>query len=128
MRRKGDSALVPNEVKILMAAIATTMSGESEFHGYALAKELAAMEGAQIPMSQSTLYRALRRLEDRGALASRWESVEDVEADGRDGPPRRYYTVTAAGVAEAKAAVAARELAKHRSSRQAWLPKPADGA
>lgn len=122
MRRKGDTELVTNEVKLLLAAIAVTTSGESEFHGYSLAKELARLEGAQTPMSQSTLYRALRRLEERGALRSRWESIEESQAEGRDGPPRRYYTVTASGVAAAREAVAKSEQAKLVSPWQTWVP------
>lgn len=122
MRRKGDTELVTNEVKLLLAAIAVTTSGESQFHGYSLAKELACLEGAQTPMSQSTLYRALRRLEERGALQSRWESIEESQAEGRDGPPRRYYTVTAFGVAAAREAVAKSEQAKLASPWQTWVP------
>lgn len=122
MRRRGDTELVTNEVKLLLTAISMTTSGDSEFHGYALAKELARLEGTQTPMSQSTLYRALRRLDDRGALQSRWESIEEVEADGHDGPPRRYYTITATGVAAAGGAVARSERAKHASPWQTWVP------
>jgi PadR family transcriptional regulator PadR len=122
MRRRGDTELVTNEVKLLLTAISMTTSGDSEFHGYALAKELARLEGAHTPMSQSTLYRALRRLDDRGALQSRWESVEESQAEGRDGPPRRYYMITATGVAAARAAVARSEQAQHASAWQAWVP------
>ena len=122
MRRRGDTELVTNEVKLLLAAISMTTSGDSEFHGYSLAKELARLEGAHTPMSQSTLYRALRRLEDRGALQSRWESIEESQVDGRDGPPRRYYTITATGVAAAKAAVADSERAQRTAAWQTWVP------
>lgn len=122
MRRRGDTELVTNEVKLLLAAISMTTSGDSEFHGYSLAKELARLEGAHTPMSQSTLYRALRRLEDRGALQSRWESIEESQVDGRDGPPRRYYTITATGVAAAKAAVANSERAQRAAAWQTWVP------
>lgn len=122
MRRRGDTELVTNEVKLLLAAISMTTSGDSEFHGYSLAKELARLEGAHTPMSQSTLYRALRRLEDRGALQSRWESIEESQVDGRDGPPRRYYTITATGVAAAKAAVANSERAQRAAVWQTWVP------
>ena len=72
--------------------------------------------------AQSTLYRALRRLEDRGALQSRWESIEESQVDGRDGPPRRYYTITATGVAAAKAAVANSERAQRAAAWQTWVP------
>jgi PadR family transcriptional regulator PadR len=122
MRRRGDTELVTNEVKLLLAAISMTTSGDSEFHGYSLAKELARLEGAHTPMSQSTLYRALRRLEGRGALQSRWESIEESQVDGRDGPPRRYYTITATGVAAAKAAVANSERAQRAAAWQTWVP------
>ncbi len=122
MRRKGDTELVTNEVKLLLAAISMTTSGDSEFHGYSLAKELAHLEGAQTPMSQSTLYRALRRLEERGALRSRWESIEESQADGRDGPPRRYYTITADGVAAAQQAVARSEQDQRVAAWQTWVP------
>jgi len=118
MRRKGDTALVPNEVKLLLVGISMTTSGDTEFHGYALAKELAVLEGKQVPMSQSTLYRALRRLEARGALESRWES-SDTE---RDGPPRRYYTVTASGVAEARSAVGQADSTGTVSPWKSWVP------
>jgi PadR family transcriptional regulator PadR len=122
MRRRGDTELVTNEVKLLLTAVSITTSSDSEFHGYSLAKELARLEGVQTPMSQSTLYRALRRLEERGALQSRWESVEESQTDGRDGPPRRYYTITAAGVAAAREAVAREEQASRASVWQNWVP------
>jgi DNA-binding PadR family transcriptional regulator len=123
MRRKGDSALVPNEVKLLFAGVSMTKAGEKEFHGYALAKELAGLEGTPHPMAQSTLYRALRRLEERGALESRWESMDEVVADGRDGPPRRYYRVTPTGVAVALEAFEAAERARSASPWKAWVPR-----
>ncbi|MEN8235763.1 MAG: helix-turn-helix transcriptional regulator [Actinomycetota bacterium] len=105
-----------------------TTSGDTEFHGYALAKELARLEGVPSPMAQSTLYRALRRLEERGTLQSRWESMEEVAADDRDGPPRRYYTVTATGVAVATAAVVEAERAKLTNPWQTWVPNLIQGA
>lgn len=122
MRRKGDTELVRNEVKLLLAAISMTTSGDSEFHGYSLAKELAHLEGAQTPMSQSTLYRALRRLEERGALRSRWESIEESQVEGRDGPPRRYYTITANGVAAAREAVARSQQSQRAGAWHTWVP------
>ncbi len=127
MRRRGDSELVPNEAKLLVAAIAMTTSSEREFHGYALAKELAALEGAKIPMSQSTLYRALRRLEARGALESRWETDEELRGTERDGPPRRYYTVTGTGIAEARAAVTRLESGGAVPAWKTWVPRLLEG-
>jgi DNA-binding PadR family transcriptional regulator len=42
-----------------------------------------------MPIEEGTLYPLLRRLESQGLLASVWQ------AD--DGPPRRYYTLSAHG-------------------------------
>jgi DNA-binding PadR family transcriptional regulator len=52
-------------------------------------------------LPSGTVYPVLRRLEEAGLLRSRWEAVQTARAELR--PPRRYYTLTAAG------AVAARE-------------------
>jgi PadR family transcriptional regulator PadR len=123
MRRRGDTELVPNEVKLLIATISATTSAAPEIHGYALARELARLEGSSLTMSQSTLYRALRRLEARGALESRWEPMAAVEKDGRDGPPRRYYRVSSSGVAMARASVQDAERAKASNPWQAWVPQ-----
>ena len=42
-----------------------------------------------------TVYPALRRLEDAGALASTWEEQGIAQAEQR--PPRKYYEMTRAG-------------------------------
>ncbi len=102
MRRVGGSALVKNEVKVLRAAIELVRRGQSEFHGYGLATLLADLEESGSLTNQSALYRALRRLEKQGALTSRWEDPEEAASEGREGRPRRYYEVSAAGVALAR--------------------------
>ena len=45
-----------------------------------------------------TVYKVLRRLEDRGLVTGRWEDAAVAERERR--PRRRYYRLTAAGVAE----------------------------
>src|ERR1044071_6062062 len=42
-----------------------------------------------------TVYPALRRLEDTGYLASKWEKQSIAQAEPR--PPRKYYELTRAG-------------------------------
>jgi PadR family transcriptional regulator, regulatory protein PadR len=42
-----------------------------------------------------TVYPALRRLEEAGYLASKWEKQSIAQAEPR--PPRRYYELTRAG-------------------------------
>jgi DNA-binding PadR family transcriptional regulator len=45
-----------------------------------------------------TVYKVLRRLEERGWIAGRWEDAGVAERERR--PRRRYYRVTADGQAE----------------------------
>lgn len=60
-------------------------------YGYGLLKTL---EGAGIPSDGNTVYPLLRRLEDRGLLASEWNTDESR--------PRKFYRTTATGSALAK--------------------------
>ena len=55
-------------------------------YGYSLRQALA---GQGMVVEEGTLYPLLRRLEAQGLLASEWR-IED-------GPPRRYYTLSAEG-------------------------------
>lgn len=57
-------------------------------YGYSLRQALAERG---MPIEEGTLYPLLRRLEAQGLLASEWR-IED-------GPPRRYYVLSAAGAA-----------------------------
>ncbi len=56
-------------------------------YGYSLRQALAAKD---MPIEEGTLYPLLRRMEEQGLLASEWK-IED-------GPPRRYYALSADGV------------------------------
>jgi len=56
-------------------------------YGYSLRQALAERG---MPIEEGTLYPLLRRLEGQGLLASEWR-IED-------GPPRRYYVLSPAGV------------------------------
>jgi poly-beta-hydroxybutyrate-responsive repressor len=62
----------------------------SEAHGYELLDRLNQFGFAQDPMSSSSVYRRLRRLENRGFVSSRW----DTEGAG---PARRLYQITEEG-------------------------------
>jgi DNA-binding PadR family transcriptional regulator len=112
---------VRNELRLLLTAVDLQLAGEDRFHGYDLATHLATAEDGSSIMSQPTLYRALRRLEERGALTSEWESLDEAAANGREGRPRRYYRLTAAGAELATAELCARQL---RWSRGRLIPLP----
>ena len=94
MRRK-PGTLIPLEVSILRAGLDLSHQGQTEFHGYAMAKEIRAREDARRLAAQGTLYRALDRLEGLRLLESRLEEPESAAAENR--PRRRLYRVTALG-------------------------------
>ena len=117
MRRKPGS-LVPLEIDICRAAAELQQNGVTDFHGYEMAKQLAAATSRQSLAAYGTLYRALGRLEEMGLLRSRWEDPRVAAREGR--PLRRLYALTPAGrraVREAdNAAVAVRR------ARKGWAP------
>ena len=48
-------------------------------------------------LPSGTVYPILRRLEENGLASSRWEHMRLAQQEQR--PPRRYYALTASGVA-----------------------------
>lgn len=68
---------------IVLAALSQLKTAQ---YGYSLRQALAA-RGMEI--EEGTLYPLLRRLEGQGLLTSEWQI--------RDGPPRRYYVLSADG-------------------------------
>lgn len=61
-----------------------------EGHGYELLEGLKEFGFGQNPVDSSTVYRKLRRLENRGFVTSRWDT-------GGAGPARRLYQITEEG-------------------------------
>jgi PadR family transcriptional regulator PadR len=94
MRRR-PGALLPLETAIIAAGIRLQRDGTREFHGFAMAKQLATHGDSRKLTAHGTLYKALDRLETAGLLESNWEDPAKAAADGR--PRRRLYRVTAAG-------------------------------
>lgn len=69
---------------VLVLAVLTRL--RTAQYGYSLRQALA---GAGMAIEEGTLYPLLRRLESQGLLASEWRIEQ--------GPPRRYYTLSAEG-------------------------------
>jgi PadR family transcriptional regulator PadR len=72
---------------------------DGELYGYEIAQRIRERSGAQLAPSEGSLYPALHRLEQQGALVAEWR-----ESDR--GPRRRYYRLTPHGgklLAEARA-------------------------
>jgi PadR family transcriptional regulator, regulatory protein PadR len=61
-----------------------------------------------------TIYPIMARLESAGWVSSRWEDIEP-EAKGR--PRRRYYRLTANGVAQARSALASSDARRQARAR-----------
>jgi PadR family transcriptional regulator len=102
MRRRAGT-LLPLETAIVAAGVRLQRDGTQEFHGFAIARELATAGDARKLTAHGTLYKALDRLETAGLLESSWEDPDRAADEGR--PRRRLYRVTAAGaVALARAA------------------------
>jgi poly-beta-hydroxybutyrate-responsive repressor len=76
-------------------------------YGYELAQAIAAIGFRRATEDPSVVYRLLRALEDDGLATSEWRA-----SDG--GPPRRVYTLTAAGAEylEARADDMRRQVAR----------------
>lgn len=64
---------------------------EKPSHGYQIMEDLGRMTSKNYVPEPGAIYTMLRRMEERGLLASRWESKES-------GADRRVYTLTEAGV------------------------------
>lgn len=62
-----------------------------ELHGYQVLQRIRERSGDALAPSEGTLYPALHRLEQRGALDASW-------GPGDGGPRRRYYRLTDTGV------------------------------
>jgi len=59
-------------------------------HGYRIAKEIDARSGGYFKLTASTVYSALRRLEEDGLVLSSWQGATNS-------PRRRYYYLTEKG-------------------------------
>jgi PadR family transcriptional regulator, regulatory protein PadR len=61
-----------------------------ELHGYGIARWVQEISGEILQIEEGSLYPALRRLEDRGLITSRWAISENNRR-------ARYYALTTAG-------------------------------
>ncbi|MEH1168355.1 PadR family transcriptional regulator [Micromonospora sp. CPCC 205539] len=84
-------------ITIPVAKVLAALLAEPDAERYGL--DLMRMTG----LPSGTLYPVLHRLRAAGWLTADWEAIDPVEA-GR--PARRYYRLTAEGVAEARTALA----------------------
>lgn len=101
--------LTPVAFEILLAL------ADGERHGYSILQEVETRSGGALALHAGTLYRALARLLESDLIEELNESPDPSSADER----RRYYRLTARGVAVARAEVGRLEgqLAAARTRR-----------
>jgi len=76
----------------LLEAYLLLLIAEKPAHGYELNARLSsALPPAALP-DEATVYRNLRRMEAHGLVDSKWDTTGS-------GPPRRFYDITADGLA-----------------------------
>jgi DNA-binding PadR family transcriptional regulator len=85
--------LTPIAFEILLAL------AEGEQHGYSIMREVSRRSGGAVVLHPGTLYRSLARLLEAGLIAELDERPDPEHDDER----RRYYELTALGVAVARA-------------------------
>jgi DNA-binding PadR family transcriptional regulator len=85
--------LTPLAFEILLAL------ADGERHGYSILQEVEHRAAGAVALNAGTLYRALARLLEAGLID---EVAEPPRPDGTD-ERRRYYALTARGIAVAKA-------------------------
>lgn len=88
-------------------------------HGYCYGFDIMDITG----LPSGTVYPALRRLEESGLVASKWEKHAIAQAEQR--PPRKYYELTREGRAALAEAVKRYRLLEQNKPQPARKPKPA---
>jgi PadR family transcriptional regulator, regulatory protein PadR len=86
--RKFQKELSAGTVSLVLLAVLGRSA--TPLYGYQIAKQLEQTQDALLASKQSALYPVLRNLHAAGLLDSHVEPSVD-------GPPRRYYTITALG-------------------------------
>src|ERR1700757_3472489 len=75
---------------------------DEDRHGYAIIQDVAARTGGELKLSAGTLYRSIQRMLEDGLIVETRERPAPEDDDER----RRYYRITALGVAAARAEAA----------------------
>src|SRR5690348_14808044 len=74
----------------LALMVLKTLDVLGPLHGYGIARRIEQISGDLLAVNQGTLYPVLLRLEQEGAIASRWGASENNRR-------ARYYRLTPAG-------------------------------
>ena len=72
---------------------------DEDRHGYAIIQDVLSRTGGELKLSAGTLYRSVQRMLEQGLIVE----TRDRPAPEEDDERRRYYRITSAGTAAAKA-------------------------
>ncbi len=78
-----------------LPALVMAVLGRQPLHGYGIAQEVKRLSDEALTMKESTLYPALRVLEQDGLIVGEWQPQEK-------GADRKVYTLTEQGAEEAR--------------------------
>lgn len=96
---------------------------DRELHGYAIIADVRERTGGEVDLTPSTLYGALRRLEEDGLVSEAEERPDPLLDDAR----RRYYRITRGGRAVVRAEARRLERALEQARGKGLLgegPRP----
>jgi DNA-binding PadR family transcriptional regulator len=84
-----------NSLSTLEEDILTILASHPELYGLQISKAIEQASDGKRQIGFGSLYPALRRLENKKFVASRWENDN---SEARGGARRRYYKITASGL------------------------------
>ncbi len=103
----------------LALMVLKTLEALGQLHGYGIARRIEQISGDILAVNQGTLYPVLLRLEQEGAIASRWGASENNRR-------ARYYRLTPAG--RKRLAAEAREWRRTAEVIGRFIALKAEGA
>ena len=117
-RRRLPQHYLPLSVPVFQILLSLS---DQDFHGYAIIQDIRARTEAEVDLTPSTLYAAIKRLLDDRLIAE----VESRPSAADDDPRRRYYRVTAAGLEVVRLEAARLERAVKMARQKKLTPRRA---
>ena len=103
------------------------LDGQREAYGFEIARAIQKRRGDRLLVPHGALYRALRNLENRRVIISRWERTEEIPKV-EDRPRHRCYRLTGAGHDRAPAAARRQKQLDRTCAGSARQPLCSSGA
>lgn len=92
---------------------------DRDLHGYAIIQDIRERTAAEVELTASTLYAAIKRLLDNGLI----EELDSRPGPEDDDPRRRYYRITSLGIDVARLETARLERALKMARQKKLAPK-----